>query len=140
MINFLLKRKLLAYLIIGWAFLLGCLPTNVLAMPVSSEVLRNEGRNLRQADLAKIYSFLEKGVVQGRLTRMKLGSSEIKTRLSRLSDSQLHRLASQVDKVKLGEGAGGTILIVALVVGIILLILYLTGRSLSIETGTRKIE
>ena len=26
------------------------------------------------------------------------------------------------------------------VVGIILLILYLTGRSLSIETGTRKIE
>lgn len=140
MINFLLKRKLLAYLIIGWAFLLGCLPTNILAMPVSSEVLRNEGRNLRQADLAKIYSFLEKGVVRGRLARMKLGSSEIKARLSQLSDSQLRRLASQADKVKLGEGAGTVILIVALVLGLIFLILYLTGRSLSIETRTEKTE
>ncbi|PJA62122.1 MAG: hypothetical protein CO162_02755, partial [bacterium (Candidatus Ratteibacteria) CG_4_9_14_3_um_filter_41_21] len=87
MINFLLKRRVIAYLVIGWAFLLGCLPINGLAMPVSSRVLRNETKNLREADLTKIYSFLDGGVVQNKLVKMRIKSSEIKARLANLSDS-----------------------------------------------------
>jgi len=140
MINFLLKRRLVAYLIIGWAFLLGCLPTNGLAMPVSSEVLRNEGKNLREANLQKIYSFLEEKIVQTRLTRMGIKSADLEVRLSALSDHELQRLATQMERVKLGGDAGGAILIIVLVVGLIMLILYLTGQSLRIETRTKKAE
>ena len=137
MINFLLKRRVIAYLVIGWAFLLGCLPINGLAMPVSSEVLRNETKNLREADLTKIYSFLDGGVVQNKLVKMRIKSSEIKARLANLSDSQIHRLAARIDQVKLG-GDVGAIFVIALIVGIVFLVLYLTGQSLQIETGTKK--
>jgi len=137
MIRFLLKRRMIAYLIIGWAFLLGCLPINSLAMPVSSKVLRSETKNLREADLTKIYSFMEKGIVRNKLVKMKIKSSDIKARLANLSDSQIHRLAVRIDKVKLGGDVGG-VLVIALIVGIVVLVLYLTGQSLHIETGTRK--
>jgi len=141
MINFLLKRRLLAYLIIGWAFFLGCLPTNNgLAMPITSEILRNEGKNLREANLQKIYSFLEEKIVQTRLTRMGIKSADLEVRLSALSDHELQRLATQMERVKLGGDAGGAILIIVLVVGLIMLILYLTGQSLRIETRTKKAE
>ena len=140
MIKFILKKKLIAYLIIGWAFLLGCLPANTLAMPVSSEVLRNEANSLRQRDINKIYSLLEEKNVQKNLVKMRLNNNELKERIAKLSDAQIHRLANQLDRVKIGGSAGGAILIVAIVVGIIALILYFTGRSLRISTDTSRAE
>ncbi len=140
MIKFILKRRLIAYLIIGWAFLLGCLPANCLAMPVSSEVLRNEAKSLRQRDINKIYSLLEEKVVQKNLVKIHLNNNELKERIAKLSDAQIHRLANRLDGVKIGGSAGGVILIVAIVVGIIMLILYFTGRSLRISTDTSKAE
>jgi len=104
---------------------------------VSSGVLRNETKNLREADLTKIYSFLDSGVVQNKLVKMRIKSSEVKARLANLSDSQIHRLAVRTDQVKLG-GDIGAIFVIALIVGIVFLVLYLTGQSLQIETGTKK--
>jgi len=140
MIKFMLKKRLIAYLIIAWAFILGCLPANTLAMPVSSEVLRNEVRSLRQRDINKIYSLLEEKIVQKNLVKMHLNNNELKERIAQLSDAQIHRLANQLDGVKIGGSAGGAILIVVLVVGIITLILYFTGRSLRISTDTSRAE
>jgi len=140
MIKFIAKRRLIAYLIIGWAFLLGCLPANTLAMPVSSKVLQNEAKSLRQSDINKIYSLLEERNVQKNLVKMRINSNELKERIAKLPDAQIHRLANQLAKVKIGGSAGGAILIVAIVVGIIALILYFTGRSLRISTDTSRAD
>ena len=140
MIKFLAKKRLIAYLIIGWAFLLGGLPTNILAMPVSSKMLQNEAKSLRQKEINKIYSLLEEKIVQKKLVNMRLNNNEIKARIAKLSDAQIHRLANRLDEIKVGGSAGGAILIVAIVVGIIMLILYFTGRSLRISTDTSKTE
>ena len=140
MIKFISRKRLIAYFVIGLAFILGCLPANSLAMPVSSEVLRNEVGSLRQRDINKIYSLLEEKNVQKNLVKMRLNSNELKERIAKLSDAQIHRLANQLDRVKIGGSAGGAILIVAIVVGIIALILYFTGRSLRISTDTSRAE
>jgi hypothetical protein len=87
----------------------------------------------RDADLAKIQKVLELKAVGERLTQLGLAQEEIKNRLDRLSDQQIHQAALQLDDLKVGQGDALGIIIALLVIAILIVILLnLTGRRVFI--------
>lgn len=114
-------------LLIGWY------PSEVRAMlapPVSTMPEPALGSN-RAADLQKIQRVLESKVVQQRLEDFGLTPDEVTARLTRLSDDQLHQMATQVDALIPGGDAGLGIVIALLVIAILAVILvYLLGHRI----------
>jgi hypothetical protein len=87
----------------------------------------------RAADLTKIQKVLELKAISERLTQLGLAQEEIKNRLDRLSDQQIHQAALQLDDLKVGQGDALGIIIALLVIAILLVILLnLTGRRVFI--------
>jgi hypothetical protein len=87
----------------------------------------------RDTDLAKIQKVLEIKAVSERLTQLGFAQEEIKNRLDRLSDQQIHQTALQLDDLKVGQGDALGIIIALLVIAILIVILLnLTGRRIFI--------
>ena len=87
----------------------------------------------RAEDLTKIQKVLELKAISERLTQLGLAQEEIKNRLDRLSDQQIHQAALQLDDLKVGQGDALGIVIALLVIAILLVILLnLTGRRVFI--------
>lgn len=83
----------------------------------------------RASDLQKIQRVLEAKVVQQRLEDFGLTRDEVNARLSRLSDAELHQLATQIDALVPGGELG--LIIALLVVAILVVILiYLLGHKI----------
>jgi|CXWL01.1.fsa_nt_gi hypothetical protein len=100
----------------GWAMLI----------PASSSAERSGRTDGRAADMKRIQAALESKAVRERLQAFGLNDGEIDSRLSRLSDQQVHKLAKDIDTLGPGGdvGVGGILVIVLLVV----LIVYLIKR------------
>ena len=79
----------------------------------------------RSADLAVIQKALESKIIRSKLHNLGLTDAEIQTRLSRLSDQQVHQLASQIQAV---HPAGDAIVYVLVVIALVLLVIYLFKR------------
>jgi len=84
----------------------------------------------RQEDMATIQRALEHKVVKERLKDLGYTEEEIKARLDRLSDAEVHSLASQLDSL-MPAGSWEAVLVVILLVAIlVVLILMWTGHKL----------
>ncbi len=82
----------------------------------------------RTKDLGKIQQIIETKIVQQRLEQLGFTKDEISSRLSQLSDQQIHQLALQLDQLKVG-GDGLSVVIALLVIAIlVVLLLHLTGH------------
>jgi len=87
----------------------------------------------RSEELQKIQKFLEMKVVRERLQEFGFTPDEIQSRLNQLSDPQIHQLALQVDKLKVG-GDGWEVLFALLVIAIlVLVIIWLTGHKVIVK-------
>jgi hypothetical protein len=88
----------------------------------------------RAADLASVQKVLEAKMVKTRLTELGLTQEEVRSRLSQLSDQQLHRVAQQLDNLRVGGDDGLSIVIAILVIAIlVVLLLQLTGHKVIIK-------
>ena len=88
----------------------------------------------RIEDLQKIQRVLENKIVQQRLADYGLTPEEIQARLTRLSDTQLHHMAAQIDALMPGGDAGLGIVVALLVIAILAVILiYLLGHRIEIR-------
>ena len=104
----------------GWAMLAPAEVSNA-----SSEISA-----MRTADLKTIQSALESKIVRHRLEELKLNPDQINSRLSQLSNAQLHQFASQIRAVSPGGDGGLGIVIALLVVAIlVVLLIYLIKRT-----------
>jgi len=84
----------------------------------------------RQEDMASIQRALEQKLVKERLKDLGYTEEEIKARLDRLSDAEVHSLASQLDSL-MPAGSWEAVLVVILLVAIlVVLILMWTGHKL----------
>lgn len=93
----------------------------------------------RIADLQKIQSILESKVVRQRLADLGLTPEEIDTRLSQLSDGQLHQLAMQVDAIiPAGDGLGIVIALLVIAILAVILIYLLDHRIVVTKNGSDK--
>jgi hypothetical protein len=95
-----------------------------LAGPISSTgIVAASGRTV---DLATIQSALEHKVVQQRLQDLGFTPTEIQQRLKQASNSELHQLAVESEKVMAG-GDGGFIVTVLIIVLLVLLIMRIAA-------------
>ena len=128
----LLRRKGILFTMAVWACLLGCLPSSSSAMPVESRVSVIQGVNAREADIRTISSVLEKETIRQRLARLGLKEGEIKERLVRLDDAELHSLAMKVERIRAG-GDSSLAIGIAILLLIIIAVLYFTDYAIKIE-------
>jgi hypothetical protein len=82
----------------------------------------------RTADLQKIRQALEIKAVGERLKQLGLTKDEIQKRLSELSDPQIHRIALQLDDLRVGGDALGVIIAILVIAVLVIVILKLTGH------------
>src|SRR5579859_8029731 len=81
----------------------------------------------RAADLRTVQKALENKMVRQRLKDMGLSDKEIETRLARLSDKQVHELASHIHTLA-PAGDDWTVPGILVLVVVVLLIIYLIKR------------
>lgn len=88
----------------------------------------------RAADLEKIQKVLEIKAISQRLTQFGLTNDEIQSRLSQLSDQQVHQTALQLDDLKVGQDDALGLIIALLVIAIlVIIVLKLTGHKVIIS-------
>ncbi|MGD0228875.1 MAG: PA2779 family protein [Syntrophorhabdales bacterium] len=88
----------------------------------------------RAGDMETIRVALEHKVVAQRLHDLGYAPQEIMTRLSDLSDSQIHSFAQRLDEAKVGgDGGLGFVIAILLVIVLVLLILHLTGHKVAVK-------
>jgi hypothetical protein len=88
----------------------------------------------RAADFEKIQKVLEIKAISQRLTQFGLTNDEIQSRLSQLSDQQVHQIALQLDDLKVGQDDALGLIIALLVIAIlVIIILKLTGHKVIIS-------
>jgi len=93
-----------------------------------SEILA-PGQTDRTGDLEKIQQVLEGKAVSERLAQLGLTRDEIQSRMSQLSDRQIHQIALQLDDLKVGKSDALGVVVAVLVIAILIVILLkLTGH------------
>lgn len=78
----------------------------------------------RAADMKTVQTALESKIVRGRLKALGMTDTEIESRLSRLSDRQVHQLAKDIHALS----PGGFVVEVLVAVVLVLLIVFLVHR------------
>lgn len=125
-----MMRQITWYLIIAM-FIIGITP-RVDAGIAPSELIAMSQID-RAADMEKIQKIIETKMVSERLGKLGLSPDEIQKRLAALSDQQVHKLALQLDDLKVG-GDGLEIVIALLVIAILVVILlHLTGHRVIVK-------
>ncbi|MCD6274030.1 MAG: PA2779 family protein [Deltaproteobacteria bacterium] len=118
------------YLVVAM-FILGAVP-NVYAGLSPSEVINISGVD-RASDLQSIQNILEMKMVAQRLNQIGFTKNEIQARLCQLDDDQIHRLALNLDDIKIGSG-GFEVLVVVLLIGILIAVwLRVMGKKVIIQ-------
>lgn len=97
----------------------GFVPSDVIAL---SEVDR-------AADMDKIQNVLETKMVRERLEKLGFTLEEINSRLSHLSDQQMHQLALNLDELKVGSDGLGVVIALLVIAILVVLLLQLTGHK-----------
>lgn len=119
-----LMRHLSWYLIIAM-FIIGIAPKADAGLAPSEIIAMSQVD--RTADLGKIQKVLEMKMVRERLEKLGFAQDEIQSKLSSLSDQQMHNLALQIDEIKTGGDLGIVIALLVIVI-LVVLIIQLTGH------------
>lgn len=82
----------------------------------------------RASDLEKIQKVIEMKMVSERLGKFGLTQDEIQKRLSNLDDQQIHKLALQIDDLRVGGDALGVLIALLVIAILVVLLLQLTGH------------
>jgi len=82
----------------------------------------------RAEDMRAIQTALESKIVRQKLAEYGLNEHQIQSRLSRLSDEQVHQLAVRSQAVNAGGDGGGVIVGALLIVPLVLPLIYLAKR------------
>jgi hypothetical protein len=103
----------------------------VYAGMASSEITPSS-RVERIADLVKIQKVVETKIIKERLKELDFTEKEIQARLDLLNDQEIHRLALEIDDLRVG-GSGFEVFVVILLIGILAGVwFYVTGHSIAV--------
>ena len=120
-----LMRHISWYLIIAM-FIIGITPKADAGLAPSALIAMSQTD--RSADLEKIQKVIEMKMVSERLEKFGLTQDEIQARLGSLSDQQIHKLALQVDDIKVGGEVLGVIIALLVIAVLVVVLLQLTGQ------------
>jgi hypothetical protein len=125
-----IKKCLVAYLVLAM-FVIGIAP-RVDAAFSPSEALTVTAE-ARTGDIERIRIVLENKLVTQRLHDLGYRTDEIMTRLSQMTDEQLHSFAQKLDDLKVGGDGFGVVIAVLLIIVLVLVILQLTGHKVAVK-------
>ncbi len=120
-----LMRVVAMYLIIAM-FIIGITPKADAGLAPSALIAMSQAD--RAADLEKIQKVIEVKMVSERLEKFGLTQDEIQARLGSLSDQQIHKLALQIDDIKVGGEVLGVIIALLVIAVLVVVLLQLTGQ------------
>ncbi|MBM3252965.1 MAG: hypothetical protein FJZ16_01770 [Candidatus Omnitrophica bacterium] len=130
MLNTIFKIKSV-YIIMLIAILnISLFPPDVFGLPVKSKEVSSESR---LQNIEKILGVFKNDIAKKRLLSLRISERDLKTRLERLSDSQLSALSKNVDMMNIGADAGGVAIVIVVVVLLIIAILYFTDYAIKVE-------
>jgi len=111
-------------------------PAEAMLLPAASDA-PHAGQSAplldRSADIAKIQKALETKELRQRLMDYGLTPEETSARIDKLSNEQLHRLASNLDSVQAGGDALSFLLGLAIIALLVVLIIYLLEGRIEIK-------
>ncbi len=123
--------RLIAWQLVLAMLVLGMAP-GVEAGLVPSELINPAADRVQ--DMSSIQKTIESKMVQERLEKLGFTAAEVKSRLERLSDQQLHQLALNRDDLQVAGDDGLGIIVVLLVIAILVVILLqLTGHKVIVR-------
>jgi hypothetical protein len=103
----------------------------VRAATVESQMIE-PGKNpatMREIDELKVRRALENKIVAGQLKSRGLTKEEVSAKLNKMSDEQVHQMASLTDRIPAGgDAALGIVIALLVIVALVLLIIYLYRR------------
>lgn len=112
-------------------FIIGSIPAKSMAYVVGTEAVAASTQ--RAADVANIQRILESKLVSERLSQAGLSMTEIKSRLDKLSDEEVHGFSSQLETVYPGGDALGVVIALLIIVILVMVILKLSNRQIVIR-------
>src|SRR5512135_1452484 len=125
-------NKWIAWYVVAAMFVIGITP-RVYAGFAPSEVLGLSPAE-RAADLQKVRQFLEMKMVGERLKELGYTPEEIQSRLSQLTDEQIHQLSLKLDDLNVaGDGALGVIIALLIIVILVIVIIQLMGHKIVVK-------
>ncbi len=127
-------RQIAAVLIFS-LLVIGSVPAESMAYVVgSNQPEAGASTQARAADMADVQRVLESKIVSGKLKEMGLTISEIKSRLDKLSDQELHQFASRMNSLAPGgDGGLGVVVAVLIIVILVIVILQLTHHRVVVQ-------
>ncbi len=123
--------KQVAWYLVFAMFILGIAP-RVDAGLAPSEIIGLSQMD-RQADLNKIQKVLETKMIRDRLEQYGLTKDEINSRLSQLSDVQVHDFALQLDDMKVGGDGIGVVAAILAIVLLVVILIYLLHHRVAVR-------
>ena len=94
---------------------------------VSTEHMLAQGD--RQADRARVLSFLERAEVREQIVALGVDPDEAAARVRALSDAQVREIAGQLDQLPAGQSAVGAVVGAILIIFLVLLVTDLLGLT-----------
>lgn len=123
--------KQVAFIVALSILIIGSIPAKSMAYVVANEAVQSPSS--RAADMDAVQRVLESKLVSGKLSQTGLTLSEIKPRLDRLTDSELHQFASQLNSLAPGGDGLGIIIALLIIVILVMVILKLADRKIIIK-------
>ena len=121
----------LALMMAGWMGVLGSIRGVAEAGVIASQGTGTA--EIRQVEIAKVQSFLERKVVQQKLVDYGVSPEEAIAKIRSMSDGDLHRLASLTDRVAAGTDSLGFLIGVAFLIILIIVILKLMNKEVIVR-------
>lgn len=123
--------KQVAFVVAFAILVIGAIPAKSMAFVVGIETINAPIE--RAADMEKVQRVLESKMVSDKLTSMGLSADEVRERLAKLTDAELHQFAKQIDSLYPGGDALGAIIAILIIVILVLFILKMTDRKIIIK-------
>lgn len=125
-----LMKQVAWYLVVAM-FVIGVAPRVEAGFSPSEIIALSKAE--RTVDLQKIQQVLEQKMVGDRLAQLGLTQDEIASRLTQLSDQQVHELALKLDDLKVGGDGLGIVIALLVIAILVVILLQLTGHKIIIK-------
>ena len=126
-----LRKPFIVFCVAGYFFAFNSAPA--LATLVPSKPISQEMQSQREIEVQKIQRALENKLVQEKLKAYGLSKEEIESKLSQLSDEEIHILAKASDKVLAGGDALGAVIAVLVILILVVILLKLLNKEIIIR-------
>jgi hypothetical protein len=125
-----LLRGITWYLVVAM-FIIGITPKVEAGFSPSQVIL--DAQSDRNYDIAKIQTVIETKMIKERLEKLGFSADEVRSRLDRLSNQQVHQLALQLDDIKMGGDGLGVVIALLVIAILVVLLIQLTGHRVIIK-------